>query len=185
MNTSSVHKALARLTERLEADAIPYAIVGGMALNQHGYRRVTVAVDVLLTPDGLSRFKERHLGRGYLEQFPGSRGMRDTVEDVKIDVLLTGDFPGDGKPKPVAFANPTDVATRGQDCMVVNLPTLVEMKLASGLDLIHRLKDLADVVELIRAVDVPRELVEQLDPWVRDKFLELWDGAQSGLGDEY
>jgi len=65
---------------------------------------------VLLTPDGLRRFKERWLGRGWLERFPGSKGLRDTEYNVKIDVLLTGDYPGDGKPKPVRFPDPARVA---------------------------------------------------------------------------
>ena len=35
-----------------------------MALNEWGYRRVTVDVDVLLTAEGLRALKEEALGRG-------------------------------------------------------------------------------------------------------------------------
>ena len=84
-----------------------------MALNAYGYQRVTTDVDVLLTREGLATFKARHLGRGWVERFPGSKGMRDTEFNVKIDILLTGDFPGDGKPKPVSFPDP-GIATRIQ-----------------------------------------------------------------------
>ena len=43
----------------------------------------------------------------------------------------------------------------------------------------HRLKDLADVVETIRALTLPRATSEQLDPSVRAKFDELWVAAQA------
>jgi hypothetical protein len=96
MGLDEVNKAMHKLCATLEADRIPYAIAGAMALNAHGYRRVTTDVDVLLTRDGLTEFKRLHLSRGYVERFEGSKGMRDTEFDVKIDVLLTGDYPGDG-----------------------------------------------------------------------------------------
>ena len=43
----------------------------------------------------------------------------------------------------------------------------------------HRLKDLADVIELIRAASLPSNLADALDPSVRDKYLELWTAAQA------
>jgi hypothetical protein len=178
MGRSDAQQALARLAAVLEDTGIPYAIVGAMALNEWGYRRVTVDVDVLLTPDGLRRLKERVLGRGYVEKFPGSRGMRDTVADVDVDVVLAGEFPGDGKPKPVAFPDPAEVAVRGERVALLPLAKLVELKLASGTSAPHRLKDLADVLELVRAAGLPRELGGELDPSVRAKYDELWQAAQ-------
>jgi hypothetical protein len=52
---SAVQAALRSLVQRLEGAGIAYAIVGAMALNEHGYRRVTGEVDVLLDASGLSR----------------------------------------------------------------------------------------------------------------------------------
>ena len=46
---SAVHKALRKITRRLEELGIPYAIVGGMAMFFHGYRRFTEDVDLLGT----------------------------------------------------------------------------------------------------------------------------------------
>ncbi|PYQ17831.1 MAG: hypothetical protein DMF79_16520, partial [Acidobacteria bacterium] len=57
------------------------------------------------------------------------------------------------------------------------LPRLIELKLASGMTAPHRLKDLADVQELIRAASLSRELANTLDPYVRDKYLELWQAV--------
>lgn len=61
------------------------------------------------------------------------------------------------------------------------LPTLVELKLASGLTAPRRL---ADVLELIRVRRLPAELAEELHPYVREKFGELWRAAQAAE-DEY
>jgi hypothetical protein len=34
------------------------------------------------------------------------------------------------------------------------------------------------VLDLVRSAGLPAELVEELHPWVRDKFKELWNAAQ-------
>ncbi|HEY5923639.1 MAG TPA: hypothetical protein VIV11_18285 [Kofleriaceae bacterium] len=179
MRDSAVHRAMHELAKDLEEAGIPYAIVGAMALNEHGYERVTTDVDVLLTREGLAAFKERFLGRGYVEKFAGSKAMRNTRHNVSIDVLLTGDYPGDGKPKPISFPDPAQVAERGVRFSLLPIPRQLELKLASGISAPHRMKDLADVLEWVKHAKLPRELADQLDPYVRDKFLELWDLAQT------
>src|SRR6266545_6262621 len=72
MGTDEVHEAMRALCKTLEEEKIPYAIAGAMALNAHGYQRLTTDVDVLLTKEGLAAFKAAHLGRGWVERFPGS-----------------------------------------------------------------------------------------------------------------
>jgi hypothetical protein len=171
-----VHAGLLRLTRALEEDGIPYAIVGAMALNAYGYRRVTTNVDVLVTAEGLAAFKQKHLGRGWVERFPGSKGMRDS-QGVKIDVLLTGDYPGDDLPRPVRFPDPS-VAIVGEGFRVLPIPRLVELKLASGMSNPDRLKDLADVQELVRHARLPRTLGDELDASVRGRYLEIWDATR-------
>jgi hypothetical protein len=179
MGTDPVHRALEKLAKALDDLGIPYAIVGAMALNEYGYRRATVDVDVLMTAESLQRFKDTWLGRGYVEKFPNSRGLRDSEHGVAIDVLITGDFPGDGKPKPVRFPDPAQVAVRGAKVALLPVEKLVELKLASGLSSVHRAKDLGDVVELIKHARLSRELSSDLDASVRDKYVEMWDALQS------
>lgn len=179
MGEADVQRALERLAEVLERKGIPYAIIGAMALNEWGYRRVTIDVDVLLSAEGLRELKAEVLGKGYVERFAGSRGMRDTETKVDIDVVVTGEYPGDGKPKPVKFPDPASVAVRGQRVALLPLPKLIELKLASGLSAPHRLKDLADVLELVRALSLPKDLAASLDASVRPKYEELWEAAQT------
>jgi hypothetical protein len=178
MGTSNIHHALERLIRVLEEQGLPYAIVGAMALGEHGYRRTTDDIDVLLTQEALDAFKAANLGRGYVERFPGSRGLRDTQHDVPIDVVVAGDYPGDGKPKPVRFPDPAEAAQQGARVSLLPLERLVELKLASGMTAPHRLRDLADVLELIRARHLPPSFAEGLDPYVRPKYAELWQAAQ-------
>ena len=178
MGDADVQKALEKLVATLDQLRIPYAIVGAMALNEFGYRRVTVDVDVLLTTDGLAALKTGALGRGYVEKFPGSRGLRDPEYGVDIDIVLSGTYPGDGRPKPIAFPDPAAVAERGARVALLPLPLLLELKLASGMTAPHRLKDLADVLEVIRALALPKDLSELLNPYVREQYLELWRAAQ-------
>jgi len=178
LGEADVQKALRKVARLLDGDGIAYAIAGAMALNAYGYQRVSVDIDLLLTSEGLAAFKARHLGRGYVEKFPNSRGMRDTEHGVNIDVLIAGEYPGDGKPKPVAFPDPA-VASRTEGVALLPLEKLVELKLASGLSAPHRLKDLADVLELIRAANLSEDLANRLDPSVRPKYAELWRAARS------
>lgn len=178
MGDADVQKALEDLAYRLGGLGIPYAIVGAMALNAYGYVRATVDVDVLLTRDGLDRFRTTFLGRGYVEKVPGGRGLRDTVHNVDIDVLIAGDYPGDGAEKPVAFPDPEEAAIVGERFSLLPLEKLIELKLAAGMTAPHRLRDLADVLDLIRVNGLPAALSEELDPYVRDKYLELWTAAQ-------
>ena len=178
MGEAEVQKALQKLVRRLDGQGISYAIIGAMALNEFGYQRTTVGVNVLLTPEGLAAFKASNLGRGYVEKFPGSRGVRDTEHGVDIDIVLAGSYPGDGKPKPVVFPDPATAAERGARVALLPLPVLLELKLASGMTAPHRLKDLADVQEVIRVQRLPRTLASVLDPFVRDKYLELWQAVE-------
>jgi hypothetical protein len=175
---SAVHQTLQQIARRLKELEIPYAIAGGMALFAHGLRRFTEDVDILVTPEGLREIHAELEGRGYLPPFVGSKNLRDTAFGVRIEFLVTGDYPGDGKPKAVAFPDPDTASIEISGIRYLRLPALVELKLASGLTNPGRLKDLADVQELIRLLDLPAAFAEQLDASVREKYAELWRGVQ-------
>src|SRR5688572_12433693 len=87
-----VHSTLRQITQTLNESNIPYAIVGGMAMFLHGYRRFTEDVDLLVTADNLKRIHEQLEGRGYLPPFTGSKQLRDTQNGVRIEFLVTGGF---------------------------------------------------------------------------------------------
>src|SRR6185295_17220756 len=133
MATSQVHKTMRALARRLPEEGIDYAIAGGMALVQHGYRRETVDVDLLLSKEGRESFLQNLVGRGYAPLFPGAqKGFRDTETGVSIDILTQGEFPGDGKPKPISFPDPASASIEIDGIRIVTLEKLIELKLASG-----------------------------------------------------
>ena len=180
MARGDVFTTLQNLTRRLDDEKIPYALVGGLALAAHGFVRMTQDVDILMTREGLETFKQRFLGRGYALAFSGvQKTFRDAETQVRIEILVTGDYPGDGKPKPVAFPDPSIVFTERGGMRVIPMEKLIELKLASGMSAPHRLRDLADVQDLIATLKLPIEFAETLDASVRETFRQLWHSAQS------
>lgn len=175
---SAVQDSLRRICARLDGLAVPYAVAGGMAMFLQGYRRFTEDVDILVTRDGLKAVHEKLEGLGYVPPFAGSKNLRDTETGVRIEFLVTGGYPGDGKPKPVAFPDPAQVSTRIHNMACLRLEKLVELKLASGMTNILRIKDLGDVIALIQQLDLGSDFAAQLHPYVRDKYLELCRAVQ-------
>ena len=173
-----LHRTLHAITQRLGKLDIPYAVAGGMALFIHGFRRFTEDVDILVTREGLEQLHRELEGLGYTPLFPGGKNLRDADTGVRVEFLVSGDYPGDGKPKPVAFPDPAQTAVERDGIRYLSLPTLVELKLASGMTAPDRLKDLADVQELIRLLRLPSNFAEQLQPFVREKYGELWQSVQ-------
>jgi hypothetical protein len=129
---SAVHDTLTRLTKSLDELQIDYAIAGAMAMFLHGFRRFAEDVDVIVTREGLAQLHEALEGRGYVKPFAASKDLRDAQNGVKIDFIISGQFPGDGKPGPVPFPVPSEASVVQDGIRVVTLPKLVELKLASG-----------------------------------------------------
>ena len=181
---SAVHKTLRTIARRLDELGIPYAIADGMALFFHGYRRFTEDVDILVTRDGLREIHEKLAGLGYLPPFSDSKSLRDVNSGVRIEFLIAGDYPGDGKPKPVAFPDPADVQIERQGLRFLPLETLIELKLASGMTNPLRLRDIADVQSLIQDLNLPLALADRLNPFLQPKYRELWTLIQDAAADK-
>jgi hypothetical protein len=172
---SGVYQALLNLAQRLDEEGISYAVIGGMALGKHGYARMTEDVDVLMTAEGLAAFHARCVGKGYVLAFAGaSKTFRDTETQVRIEIVTTGEYPGDGKPKAVVFPDPVVASVEVEGVRVVTLEKLIELKLASGLSAPHRLRDLADVQDLISILSLPADFADRLNESVRGEYRRLW-----------
>jgi hypothetical protein len=181
MGEGELNKTVAQLASDLDRHGIEYMVIGAVALTAHGYPRFTADVDLVLTADGLEKFHRELIGRGYRPAFEGAKKkLRSTQNNVVIEVITTGEYPGDGRPKPISFPNPATASSRINGVQVVTLEKLVELKLASGMTAPDRLKDLADIQELIKARGLTREFGEALNPFVRDKYFELFDAVAQG-----
>jgi hypothetical protein len=58
------------------------------------------------------------------------------------------------------------------------------LKLASG-QASHRLKDLADVQEVILKLNLPQDYAEQLHPSLQAEYGRIWANAQTAANDDY
>lgn len=180
MERGSLVEALRGLTQRLDEASIPYALIGAIALSFYGLARMTLDVDVLLSPEGLEKFKALYLGRGYVPAFPGAnKTFRAADSGVRIDVVTAGDYPGDGKEKPVRFPDPAGMTINVAGISLLPLERFLDLKLASGMTAPHRRRDLADVQDLIRALQLPAEFAQSLHSSVQQVFGQLWQEAQA------
>ncbi|HWE00945.1 MAG TPA: hypothetical protein VG326_00950 [Tepidisphaeraceae bacterium] len=162
-----IHQTMRRIALRFEQATIPYAIVGGMAVNAHRHRRTTGDVDFLLSAEGLAMLR-RFVTAGEFDPTQGRpRRFVDRATGVSFDILVAGLFPGSGMPGPIAYPDPETVTQTIDDLRVVNLPTLIQLKLAA-----HRYQDFADVVSLIRANRLDEGFADQLHPSVRGDYIE-------------
>ena len=182
MRDDPVHQTLRNIAAALDELGVAYAVAGGMALGAHRFVRATVDVDILVTAEGLAALHRKLDGLRYVAPFAGSNNLQDAATGVRIEFLVAGQFPGDGKSKPVAFPDPAQAGVEIDGIRYLGLPSLVELKLASGMTGgVARMKDLADVVSLIQTLHLPLEFVQQLNPYVRPKYEELWRGLETDL----
>jgi hypothetical protein len=177
-----VRETAERLSKALSLAAVPHAIVGAVACNAYGHRRATEDVDVLVNADALRAFCTALSGTGgWVPRYAGAkRSWRDASTRVDIDALVSGEYPGDGLPKAVSFPR-LDIepgfnwVLAAGGVRVLDLVSLISIKLASAASAPHRRKDAADVASLIEAQDLPREFATELDVTVRPLFITLWE----------
>ena len=173
--STNIEKTLMKALKVLTLFNIPHYVCGGFAVQEHGYPRFTVDVDIIV-PDVQYAREKLSLGG-----FKANSGSMMTVTDrdtkVEIDVL-----PGGGKvgPGPVPFPMPTRVSLKPQ---IVALPELISLKLSSYMGSpINRAQDYADAIKLIQANQPARDF--DVDGRVRDLYLTLWDGIFGGINSD-
>ena len=168
-----VESALAAVALLAEHD-IPHLIVGGFAVQEHGYPRVTIDVDIVV-PDVLEAVE--FLTASLTGPFFRVPEIPDHVEDrrnqVELDILPAGKVVKRGCKIP--FPQPGVSSGKLQ---IISLEDLISLKLDSWNNSPnHRLKDKSDVVELILRRKLPRDLA--VNPVIRALYLETWDALQA------
>ena len=143
-----VVRALDRVLELTSSEAV---LAGGWAVWRHGFTgRMTQDVDIVLAADRIEEFQRVALVSGF-DVLTAAEGRwpklhhKDT--DVTVDILPEHGRPGTAsKPAPTTIRHPMALGASGTTLSYIELPALVELKLAAG-----RMRDEADVVELVRA----------------------------------
>lgn len=124
-----------------EAGAAPL-IIGGLAVNHHGYARFTADVDLLVSKADaiplVRRFKQEGGWRRYRE------GFKNTILEVSVDICVEGEPTSPRSTE--TFPAPADLRSVAvRPLPVPALSELIALKVMSG-----RARDDADVVELLK-----------------------------------
>ena len=171
--TSGIAETARTAASVLADHDIPHLVVGGLAVQEHGYPRVTIDVDIVV-PDVLEAVE--FLTASLTRPFYRVHGVHNRVEDrrngVMIDLLPAGRVFRRGCKVP--FPQPGKIAEQIQ---IASLEELISLKLDSWAGSpVRRHKDKTDVIELIARRKLPRDLA--VNPAVRAHYLETWDALQ-------
>ena len=156
----------------LEVAGIPHAIVGGVAVCLHGYRRNTVDLDLLVRQADQARVRTALEKRGYTwsaeqAEFRGPSG-------IPVQFLMSGEKAGSSADVLLPDPDAAGVTVEIEGLAVLDLARLIEIKLACGLGSPRRThRDLADVVELIAVHDLDRSFARHLHKSLRPAFRKL------------
>ncbi len=172
--TSGVLEAARAAVARLAEQDIPHLIVGGIAVQEHGYPRVTIDVDIVV-PDVLEavEFLTASLTGPFYRVPEGADRVVDRRSQTFVDLLPAGGIVKRGCKVP--FPHPTKVTEQLQ---IASLEELISLKLDSWTNSpLKRLRDKTDVVELILRRKLPRAL--SVAAVVQQLYLETWDAIQA------
>ena len=169
-----IHNTLRHLGSILDLEAIPYAVFGRAAQFAYGFEQYNLDTDmIVVTADGLQKMQRILPTRGF--SMISERRFRDSLTDLEFKIIRSGPLAGP-EPCPIQFPDPS-ASVRINGYRVVDLPRFVDLKLAMGL-WETRMRDLADVLQLIQQANLPRELVNDLHPYIRDEYERIWLLAQ-------
>jgi hypothetical protein len=162
-------KSAERIMETLNAAKVRYLVVGGLAVNAHGYVRMTMDIDLVidLRPENITRALHALSDIGYKtavpitpEQFadPANRTRWRDEKNMRVLKLWNDNYPL--TPLDVFVYEPFDFDTeygaavrvelrKGLEIPVVRLKTLLAMKKEAG-----RPQDLADINMLTGSCNV-------------------------------
>jgi hypothetical protein len=172
LENESLWQTAKRVHDLLDRQGVPHAVVGGLAVSLHGYRRNTVDVDLLVRPEDSSTVRAALEAAGFRwldreKEFRSEAG-------VPVQVLFAGEREGPGQA--ATFPSPDDPShvTVVEGLPVLSLAQLIQAKLACGLgDLRRTHKDFADVVELIAVHGLDGSFARRLHKSVRKEFRQL------------
>lgn len=171
--TTGLEQTARKVAETLAHFDIPHLIVGGLAVQEHGYPRLTLDVDVVVP--GILEAAE-FLTADLTGPFVREKGSQDRLIDsrntTKIDLLPAGKVMKQGCKVPFPEPKLSDVPK------YIELADLLSLKLDSWNNSpLRRVQDKADVVELIIHRHLPRDF--PVASVVRELYVEIWDGLQA------
>jgi hypothetical protein len=159
----------------LAAISCEAVVGGGWAVWRHGFvSRVTQDVDIVLPRDRIDEFLHAASVTGFQilshvpERWPK---IQHKETGLQVDILPEGQYPGlPPHFAPTTIPSPALLGAVGARLCYMALPQLIELKIAAG-----RLKDQADVVELIRANPAQADIIRAHLSGVHAQYVAQFD----------
>jgi hypothetical protein len=162
----------------LTAAGVSHAIVGGVAVCLHGYRRNTVDLDLLICKDDQAKVRAALESSGYI--WSAEQAEFRAPSGPPVQFIISGQRAGKGADVFLPQPDAAGVTVEIEGLKVVSLSRLIEMKLACGLSSPRRThRDLADVVELIAVHKLGRSFAPHLHKSLRAAFRKLVEQSRS------
>jgi hypothetical protein len=172
--TSGLERTLRDAVVILSHHLVPHLVAGGLAVQEHGYFRVTLDVDIIVPdPQDATELLVADLGGPFRKIGDCEDAVEDKRNGAVINLLPAGR--AYKRACKVMFPLPTEVTDVPR---FISLEQLISLKLDSWVNSPHRRhKDKTDVIELIKALKLPRGLTVE-EP-VRHLYVETWDALQA------
>ncbi len=181
LSQEHITASLLELARALRSAGIPFAVAGAHAVAMHGHSRATTDIDFLLNGVDRERAAKLMSALGYAQVHasdPFSMFERVPLPELpgireRVDLLFSSREMG-AHAIAQAFASP--VAWHGERVPVVDLTTLILMKVMAVVDDPRRLKDVADLQQLFAVnrqsldLDRLRRGADEIGPDVRARF---------------
>jgi hypothetical protein len=178
----ALYRTLVSVTSKLIDLKIPYAISGGLAMVAYGSPRTRLHLELVVTPTGLRQLLENAEAEEYVRQDMVGQKLRDKTTGIPIRFLVTGDFATNGEAGDIKIPDPTSGSVIIDGRPYLKLETLIDIKLIRGMVRTSSMSELADVIDLIRDLSLPRTFANKLSPLPVMKYLYLWDAVQNHEG---
>jgi len=146
---------------------IEYAVIGGIALAAHNYKRQTLDIDILISKKSFEVFTDKLVGV-YFKGIAGSTRNFYYLTDVKkyrVEFLVEGDNNG------IEMPNPLSIRTKMYGVWYIDLKNLIILKLNAS-----RTKDISDVEYLIVNNELPLSFLENSN--FCNEYTKIWNSLK-------
>lgn len=173
VGASDLERTAQKAVQTLASGGIPSTVVGGYALQEHGYHRNTLDVDLLVP--SIDDAWDRLSIRGFKPS--GSKAiLYDRETGVEINLLQSGQPATNASPLPLPQVSHEATDTP----FIMPLDELIEMKLNVYVANTQKYgKHGADVVELIKLHKSPADSFHSTNSKIQDSWTSLWNAIHS------
>jgi hypothetical protein len=162
----NLEKTLLKAVKVLSRFNIPHFVCGGFAVQERGYPRFTVDVDIIV-PDVAVAIEKLSMN-GFVANHGPKATVTDSETNADAHILPGGQKVISG---PLALPMPTRVSDESQ---ILTLEKLISGKLSTYIGgSMDRVQDYADVVQLMKVNKAPRDLAVETE--VRAEYHRIWD----------